>query len=114
MSSHRSRHSPACAPPAPPRGQEPTGDMRAITPGYFQAMGIPIKAGRNITDADRMGGPDVAVVSETLARTFWPGESAVGKFIDYDWDRQEHVEIVGVAGDVHHEGVDKQPFMEIY
>ncbi|HEY2377655.1 MAG TPA: ABC transporter permease [Gemmatimonadaceae bacterium] len=100
--------------PKPPKGAEPVGDMRAVTPGYFQAMGIPIKAGRPLTAADWMGMPDVAVVSETLARTIWPNESAVGKFIDYQWDRQEHVQIVGVAGDVHHEGVDKQPFMEIY
>jgi predicted permease len=88
--------------------------MRAVTPGYFQAMGIPIVAGRPLTEADLASTPAVAVVSRTLARTFWPNESAVGKFIDYEWAKQEHVQIVGVAGDVHHEGVDKQPFMEIY
>src|SRR5262249_54038852 len=100
--------------PAPPHGQEPTGDMRAVTPGYFAAMGIPIKSGRPLTDADQMGMPAVAVVSETLARTFWPGESAIGKFIDYEWYRMEHVQIVGVAGDVHHESAGKDPYMEIY
>jgi len=100
--------------PTPPKGAEPVGDMRAVTPGYFQAMGIPIKAGRPLTSADVANTPSVAVVSETLARTMWPNESAVGKFIDYEWGKQEHVQIVGVAGDVHHEGVDKQPFMEIY
>ena len=100
--------------PTPPKGSEPVGDMRAVTPGYFQAMGIPIKAGRALTSADVANTPSVAVVSETLARTMWPNESAVGKFIDYEWAKQEHVQIVGVAGDVHHEGVDKQPFMEIY
>ena len=100
--------------PAPPRGQEPVGDMRAVTPGYFRAMGIPITAGRPVGEEDRMGGPDVAVVSETLARTFWPGESAIGKYIDYEWYRQEHVQIVGVARDVHHVGADTRPFMEIY
>jgi predicted permease len=100
--------------PAPPKGQEPVGDMRAVTPGYFKAMGIPIKAGRGLTDADLANTPAVGVVSETLARTFWPNESAVGKFIDYEWYKMEHVEIVGVAGDVHHGGVDKEPFMEIY
>jgi predicted permease len=88
--------------------------MRAVTPGYFQAMGIPIVAGRPLTAADGASSPGVAVVSETLARTIWPNENAVGKFIDYEWYKMEHVQIVGVAGDVHHEGVDKQPFMEIY
>ena len=100
--------------PAPARGDEPVGDMRAVTPGYFQAMGIPIVAGRPLTAADGASSPGVAVVSETLARTIWPNENAVGKFIDYEWYKMEHVQIVGVAGDVHHEGVDKQPFMEIY
>jgi putative ABC transport system permease protein len=100
--------------PVPPAGEEPVGDMRAVTPGYFRAMGIPIEAGRPLTDADGFHSPAVAVVSETLARTMWPNESAVGKFLDYDWYTPQHVQIVGVAGDVHHEGVDKQPFMEIY
>jgi putative ABC transport system permease protein len=88
--------------------------MRAVTPGYFRAMGIAITAGRSVGEEDRMGGPDVAVVSETLAHTFWPGESAIGKYIDYEWYRQEHVQIVGVARDVHHVGADTRPFMEIY
>ena len=100
--------------PAPPKGAEPIGDMRAVTPGYFRAMGIPIKAGRPLTDADLATAPSVAIVSETLARTIWPNENAVGKFIDYEWGGMQHVQIVGVAGDVHHEGVDKAPFMEIY
>ena len=100
--------------PAPPKGAEPIGDMRAVTPGYFRAMGIPIQAGRSLTDADLANSPAVAVVSATLARTIWPNENVVGKFIDYDWGTKQHVQIVGVAGDVHHEGVDKAPFMEIY
>jgi predicted permease len=89
-------------------------EFRVASDGYFRAMGIPIKAGRPLTDADLANTPAVAVVSETLARTFWPNESAVGKFIDYEWDHMEHVQIVGIAGDVHHEGVDKEPLMEIY
>lgn len=100
--------------PTPPAGQEPMGDMRAVTPGYFRAMRIPIKAGRSITAADLAGRPDVAVIGEALARTFWPHESAVGKYIDYEWGRPEHVQIVGVAGDVHDEGAGKGPFLEIY
>jgi putative ABC transport system permease protein len=100
--------------PTPPKGEEPVGDMRAVTSGYFQAMGIPIVTGRSLAETDGANTPAVAVVSETLARTFWPNESAIGKFIDYEWGKMMHVQIVGVAGDVHHEGVDKQPLMEIY
>lgn len=95
-------------------GEEPGGDMRAVTPGYFRAMGIPLREGRGFTDADRLGSPGVALVSETLARSFWPGESAVGRFLVYDWDGVQRVEIVGVVGDVHHDGPDRQAYMEIY
>ncbi len=100
--------------PAPAAGQEPIGDMRAVTPGYFRTMEIPIKAGRGLTDADLTSSPAVAVVSETLARSFWPNESAVGKYIDYEWFKMQHVLIVGIAGDVHHDALDVEPYMEIY
>lgn len=100
-------------PPAKP-GDEPGGDMRAVTPGYFRAMGIPLKTGRVFTTADRMGTSDVAVVSETLARTLFPNESAIGHVLVYEWDRVTHAQIVGVVGDVHHDGPAAQTYMEIY
>jgi predicted permease len=100
--------------PAPAPGSEPAGDMRSITPGYFRAMGIPIKAGRGFTNDDGIGRPQVGIVSETLARAFWPNESAIGHFILYDWWTPQRVQIVGVAGDIHHDGPSAQAYMEIY
>ena len=100
--------------PAPKLGDEPGGDMRSVTPGYFQAMGIPIREGRGFTADDGIGRPAVAVVSETLARTLFPGERAVGHFLLYEWATPERVEIVGVAGDVHHDGPAKETYMELY
>lgn len=100
--------------PAMDPSEAPGGDMRAVTPGYFGAMGIPIKEGRGLTEADRMGAPDVAVVSQTLAHAFWPDSSAIGHYLLYQWDRPERVRIVGVAGDVHDDGPDKGAYMEIY
>ena len=100
--------------PAPAPGQEPGGDMRSVTPGYFRAMGIPITQGRGFTDDDAIDRPGVAVVSETLARKLFPGERAVGHFLLYEWAKPERVEIVGVAGDVHHDGPDKETYMEVY
>jgi putative ABC transport system permease protein len=100
--------------PVPPLGQEPVGDFRAITPGYFAAMGIPIEEGRGLAASDRRGAADVTVVSHTLARTFWPNGSAVGHELKYEWDGWHTVRIVGVAGDVHHDGPRTEPYMEIY
>ena len=73
--------------PAVPPGQEPAGDMRAVTPGYFRAMRIPLREGRAIEASDAATTPRVAVVGESLARRFWPGESAVGKRLAYELGR---------------------------
>jgi putative ABC transport system permease protein len=100
--------------PVPKPGEAPAGDMRAVTPGYFRAMGIPLESGRVFTSADRLGSPDVAVVSETLARTLFPNENPIGHVLVYEWDRVTHARIVGVVGDVHHDGPAKQAYMEIY
>lgn len=100
--------------PAPPPGQEPGGDMRSVTSGYFGAMGIPIKEGRGFTEDDGLGRPAVGIVSETLARKLFPNQSAIGHVLLYDWDTPQRVTIVGVAGDVHHDGPDKDAYMELY
>ncbi len=100
--------------PVPPLGQEPVGDFRAITPGYFAAMGIPIEEGRGLEATDRRGGGEVVVVSHTLARTFWPNGSPVGHELKYEWDDWHVARIVGVAGDVHHDGPRTEPYMEMY
>jgi putative ABC transport system permease protein len=95
-------------------GEEPSGDIRAVTPGYFKAMAIPLKEGRGLEATDGIGSPMVGLVSETLARTLFPGESAIGKVLVYEWGQEQRVQIVGVVGDVHHDGPDKQAYMEIY
>lgn len=100
-------------PPVDP-SMAPAGDMRAVTPNYFAAMGIPILEGRGFTSDDRMDTPDVAVVSKSLARAFWPDSSAVGHYLLYEWDKPLRVRIVGVAGDVHDDGPNTQAYMEIY
>ncbi|MEO8191969.1 MAG: ABC transporter permease [Acidobacteriota bacterium] len=67
--------------PAPPRGDAPTAAYRVVLPGYFQTMGLPLRRGRDIASADRLGTPGVVVVNEWLANRFWPGEDAIGKRI---------------------------------
>ena len=84
-----------------------------ISPDYFRTLGIPVLAGRTLTPADRAGAPPVAVVNETGARRFWPGESPIGKRVWFGTttgpfsDPAHAVEIVGVVGDVKYQDVDE-------
>jgi putative ABC transport system permease protein len=77
--------------------------VRPATPGYFEALRIPLRGGRPITTADREGAARVAVISEDAARKFWPGENPIGQRIRihvgiYGTDTRR--EIVGVVGNV--------------
>lgn len=70
---------------------------------YFRTFGIPIRAGRAFTDADRETAPPVAVVSEAIARRLWPNENPIGKRIRY-WSRDSTAwrTVIGVAGDIRY------------
>jgi len=101
----------------PDRPNDPTNapgvGRHYISPDYFRTLGIPILAGRPITDADRAGSPPVAIVNESGARRFWPGENPIGKRVWFGTttgpfsDPARAVEIVGVAGDIKYEGADQ-------
>jgi len=82
----------------------PRVGYRIATPGYFGTVRIPVVDGRLFTDGDRAGAPSVALVSETMARRFWPGESAVGKRFRQTTD-SAWTTVVGVVGDIHHESL---------
>jgi predicted permease len=102
--------------PVPARDQVPISLFNSAFAGYFHMMGIPMRQGREFTGADRAKGSAVAVINETLARTWWPHESAVGHQIKVGGPYQEGnlLEIVGVAGDVRQSGLDSEPMPEIY
>jgi predicted permease len=75
-----------------------------VYPNYFETMGIPILAGRPITDDDRRGAPRVAVISETTARRFFGNENPVGKTFGFrKFDAAQSIQIVGVARDMRYE-----------
>jgi len=80
--------------PAPPRGEMPTAEQRTVTPGYFDAVGLPIVAGRNFNERDTADTPPVVLIDEAFARMYWPNESPVGKRVNA-FDRSN--EIVGVV-----------------
>jgi predicted permease len=70
----------------------------AVSPGYFRTLGIPIMEGRDFTPAEAAGGSPAAIISEALARRFWPGTSAIGKRVTTPRSRVP-LTIVGVARD---------------
>ena len=91
----------------------PTG-IHAVSPGYFQAMGIPLRRGREFTDQDNENSTSVTVVNETAAGKFWPGEDALGKRIKLGGDRGPWIEVVGVVGDVKYDGLVQESGPHIY
>jgi predicted permease len=98
--------------PAPPAGERPSASGRVVTPGYFQAMRIPMRSGRLLAEGDAADSPAVAVVSESLARRAWPGQEAVGRRLVVD--ERSGVTVVGVVGDVRLEGLDVEPPQVVY
>jgi putative ABC transport system permease protein len=90
----------------PPQQPGPCED--AIAGAYFEAAGIPLKRGRLFTDLDRRGSPRVAIVNETMARTYWLGEDPIGKRFRFsNSDLSPWSTIVGVTGDMHRQGLEK-------
>ncbi|HLB38227.1 MAG TPA: ABC transporter permease [Gemmatimonadales bacterium] len=87
----------------------PTAWVQAVTPGYFAAMGIQVLEGRAFEDRDGMDAPPVAMVSESLAREYWPGRSAIGGRIRVDSDVEVFATVIGVVADVRHEGLERPP-----
>lgn len=100
-----------------PIGQDaPSANVFMVTPGYFQAMGIPLQRGRNFTDQDRGGALPVAIVSETFARQFFPQKDPIGKRIK-EGATDSHapwLTIVGVVRDVRDHGLAQAPLPQIY
>lgn len=79
--------------------------LTVVLNNYLDVMGIPVVAGRGFESRYRSGTPPVAIVSETTARRFWPGEPAIGRHLRIFDDSIASIEIVGVAADVRHEGL---------
>jgi predicted permease len=101
--------------PAPPVSEQPLAQTRYVSPDYFRAMGIPLRQGRAFEDRDREGAPQVVIISEAMARRFWPGENPVGKRLTASFhERQGPREIVGVVGDVKSRGLDDEAGATMY
>jgi|CeladaMinimDraft_18_1061708.scaffolds.fasta_scaffold00025_9 putative ABC transport system permease protein len=85
--------------------------FRVVSAGYFRAMGIPLLRGRLFDEGDVYDAPHVAVISESLARTKWPGEDPIGRYIQFgnmDGDLRPF-RIVGIVGDVREVSLESRP-----
>ncbi|NIR44375.1 MAG: ABC transporter permease [Gemmatimonadetes bacterium] len=88
---------------------QPAASMRAVTDGYFEAMGIPLISGRRILASDDANGRRVIVISESMAREIWPDQDPIGRRIRFGLrfeDPEPWREVVGVVGDVKLQGLD--------
>jgi putative ABC transport system permease protein len=88
-----------------PRAAAPKAKFRAATPGYFQAIGMPLVQGRDFLERDRHDAPKVVIVNQQLAERVWPNENPVGKQLRFFWADWKTYEVVGVAGNAKSYGL---------
>jgi putative ABC transport system permease protein len=93
-------------PPLKP-GEFNMAGVSRVSPGYLRAMGIRLLRGRGLTDADRDGSPLVAVITETMAKRYWPNGDPVGKRYRPDGPNTPWFTVVGVAADVKHWSISR-------
>jgi putative ABC transport system permease protein len=105
--------------PSPPAGQEPTAFATIANNDYFAAMGVPLLRGRLFSEFDKTGAPPVILINETMARRHFRDEDPIGGKITIRGMQRGQAapaafEIVGVVGDVRHDGLDKEPRAEYF
>ena len=99
--------------PAEP-GAEPSANYRAVSPGYFAALRIPVVRGRVFGPQDTERSPLVAVVDQAFAARYFPNEDPIGRGIDIGNGTDGYAQIVGIVGNVHHGGLDASPEPTMY
>jgi len=88
---------------------------QVVSPGYFEALRIPLVAGRTFTAREDAAAAPVVVINERMARQFWPGESALGQYVRIgegagpEFEESRPRQIIGVVGDVRHVGLEFAP-----
>jgi len=103
-----------------PVGSRPSAGFNVIEPGHFRTLGIALIAGRDFTDHDDSSSTPVVIVSQTLARRFFPNQNPLGKHVrpgignGYAPGEPPMREIVGVVADVKQSGLDAEPSSEVY
>jgi len=94
-----------------PNGQLPTATMMFTSDGFFNAMGIPLVAGRDLSESDRNGAPGALVVNQAFVKKYLSG-NPIGQVLNFGGTQT--IPIVGVVGDVHQTSVDESPAPRMY
>jgi predicted permease len=97
----------------PRAGEDMEFNFNVVGPEYFEVMRVPLVSGRGFTDADRDGAPQVAVVNETFAARYWPGQDPIGKRLTF-FSAATSIEIVGVARDGKYQTLTEAPLPYVY
>jgi putative ABC transport system permease protein len=92
----------------------PSAFRYGITPGYIEALGIPLQRGRTITPHDDETSQPVVLINELLATRTWPDEDPLGKLVKMGGPDKPWRMVVGVVGNVRHEGLDQPQKMQLY
>ncbi|WP_342375303.1 ABC transporter permease [Myxococcus stipitatus] len=104
--------------PEPPPGEEPVTQVSIVTPGYAQALGLRLVRGRWLESGDGASeGHRAVLLSEEAARRYWPGQDPMGREVEVGADfgnGRLGGRVVGIVGDVRHEGLSKAPFPQVY
>ena len=102
--------------PEPPPGQMLIPNVRMISKDYITALRMKLIDGRLFEQSDDFGKPLVALINQTMARNYWPGERAIGRRfkIGRYSENNPWITVVGIVGDVHQAGLDLPPRAEMY
>jgi predicted permease len=101
--------------PVLPMAEQPEVDVRLVSPGYLGAMHVPVVRGRDLNDADSAGRPGAVLISDALARRFWPNQDPIGQHITLTFSPDVIREVVGIVGNVKLESLDEtRPVDTIY
>jgi putative ABC transport system permease protein len=100
--------------PADSHAELQSAGIRAVSPSYFSALGIPLVAGRLFEARDTADAPGVVVINEAMAARFWPRQDPVGERLSLEGPDGPWLTVVGIAGDVTHDAVDSPAAPEMY
>ncbi|MEP7010526.1 MAG: ABC transporter permease [Acidobacteriota bacterium] len=97
--------------PEPPKGQEPSANIRIVLGDYFKTMETPLLKGRAFSNSDVADSPPVAMINKKMADTYWPGQNALGNRFTYN---EKQWAVVGIVGDARERGITEDITPTVY